>query len=286
MNHRQTRLFSSDRSFTIYTFRKCVKRYQGNYKVKSFTCLDQYLCMAFAQMTFRESLRDIEACLRAQKSKLYHMGIRSAVSRNTLANANKMRDWRIYAEFAQSLIQTARRLYIDEEFDFELENTAYALDSSTIDLCLSVFPWAHFRQNKGSNQTAYSLGSARQHSYIHSYHRRKISRRQCTGHPCTGSRQHLHYGSRLFGFRTTLCHASKYCLFRYPGQIQFKIPPNLFTPNRQKHRIKMRSDHTADRILHCQRLSRKTSANKILRSRKRQNLCIFNQQFSFTRQQR
>jgi transposase len=134
----------------LYTFRKCVNRYQGNYKVKSFSCLDQYLCMAFAQMTFRESLRDIEACLRAQKSKLYHMGIRSGVSRNTLANANKIRDWRIYAEFAQSLIHTARRLYIDEEFDFELENTAYALDSSTINLCLSVFPWAHFRKTKAA----------------------------------------------------------------------------------------------------------------------------------------
>jgi transposase len=106
--------------------------------------------MAFAQMTFRESLRDIEACLRAQKSKLYHMGIRSSVSRNTLANANQTRDWRIYAEFSQTLIQTARKLYINEEFDFELENTAYALDSSTIDLCLSVFPWAHFRRTKAA----------------------------------------------------------------------------------------------------------------------------------------
>ena len=124
----------------LYTFLKCVNRYQGHYKVKSFSCLDQYLCMAFAQMTFRESLRDIEVCLRAQKSRLYHMGIRGGTSRNTLANANKTRNWRIYADFAQSLIQTARRLYINEEFNFELENTAYALDSSTIDLCLSVFP--------------------------------------------------------------------------------------------------------------------------------------------------
>jgi transposase len=106
--------------------------------------------MAFAQMTFRESLRDIEVCLRAQKSKLYHMGIRGGISRNTLANANKTRNWRIYADFAQSLIQTARCLYINEEFNFELENTAYALDSSTIDLCLSVFPWAHFRRTKAA----------------------------------------------------------------------------------------------------------------------------------------
>ena len=134
----------------LYTFQRCVNRYRGNYKVKSFTCLDQYLCMAFAQMTFRESLRDIESCLRAQKSKRYHMGIRSSVSRNTLANANQTRDWRIYAEFAQTLIQTARKLYLNEQFDFELENTAYALDSSTIDLCLSVFPWAHFRRTKAA----------------------------------------------------------------------------------------------------------------------------------------
>ena len=134
----------------LHIFQKCVNRYQGNYKVKNFSCLDQYLCMAFAQMTFRESLRDIEACLRAQKSKLYHMGIRAGISRNTLANANKVRDWRIYADFAQALIQTARRLYINEKFNFELENTAYALDSSTIDLCLSVFPWAHFRKTKAA----------------------------------------------------------------------------------------------------------------------------------------
>jgi transposase len=106
--------------------------------------------MAFAQMTFRESLRDIEACLRAQQSKLYHMGIRGTVSRNTLANANKVRDWRIYADYAQTLIQIARRLYIDDAFDVELENTAYALDSTTIDLCLSVFPWAHFRKTKAA----------------------------------------------------------------------------------------------------------------------------------------
>jgi len=134
----------------IHTFRRCVQRYRGSYKVKDFTCLDQYLCMAFAQLTYRESLRDIEACLRAQQSKLYHMGIRSHVSRNTLANANKVRDWRIYADFAQSLINTARRLYAHEEFGVELDQTVYALDATTIDLCLSVFPWARFRHTKGA----------------------------------------------------------------------------------------------------------------------------------------
>lgn len=131
-------------------FRKCVERYHGNYKVKSFTCRDQYLCLAFAQLTYRESLRDIEVCLRAVQSKLYHMGIRGKVSRSTLAYANETRDWRIYADFAQVLIQTARQLYAHDSFGVELEQIAYVLDSSIIGLCLSLFPWAKFRKNKGA----------------------------------------------------------------------------------------------------------------------------------------
>jgi len=134
----------------LHVFHRCVDRYNGDFKVKEFTCLDHYLCMAFAQLTYRESLRDIEACLRAQKNKLYHMGIRSAVSRNTLANANKVRDWRIYADLAQSLIQVARKLYLDDDFALELDSTVYALDATTIDLCLSMFPWANFRKTKGA----------------------------------------------------------------------------------------------------------------------------------------
>jgi hypothetical protein len=133
-----------------YEFRKCVKRYNGNYKIKSFTCWDQFLCMAFAQLTYRESLRDIEACLRAAQNKLYHSGIRSRVSRNTLANANQVRDWRIYADFAQVLIGIARELYINEDFGVELQQTVYALDATIIDLCLSLFPWAKFRNRKGA----------------------------------------------------------------------------------------------------------------------------------------
>ena len=133
-----------------HTFRQCVRRYQGNRKIKKFSCLDQFLCMAFAQLTYRESLRDIEVCLRAQQAKLYHMGIRGGVARNTLANANKNRDWRIYADLAQSLIATARELYLGEELGVEFDNTVYALDASTIDLCLSVFPWAPFRQTKAA----------------------------------------------------------------------------------------------------------------------------------------
>ena len=134
----------------LTTFRRCVARYNGEHKVKHFTCLDQFLCMAFAQLTYRESLRDIEACLRSQSAKLYHMGFRSTVSRNTLANANAVRDWRIYADFAQSLIGIARPLYVDEPFGVDLSETVYALDATTIDLCLSVFPWAPFRSAKAA----------------------------------------------------------------------------------------------------------------------------------------
>lgn len=134
----------------IYEFRKCVERYRGNYKVKSFSCRDQFFCLAFAQLTYRESLRDIEACLRAAQPKLYHMGIRGKVSRNTLANANAVRDWRIYSDFAQALIGTARNLYANEDFGLQLAQTVYALDSTTIDLCLSLFPWAKFRKRKGA----------------------------------------------------------------------------------------------------------------------------------------
>jgi hypothetical protein len=134
----------------LSTFRRCVCRYGGEHKVQTFSCLDQYLCMAFAQLTFRESLRDIEACLRAQHTKLYHLGIRSTVARNTLANANAVRDWRIYADFAQSLIGIARRLYVNEPFGVDLKDTVYALDTTTIDLCLSVFPWAPFQSTKAA----------------------------------------------------------------------------------------------------------------------------------------
>jgi Domain of unknown function (DUF4372)/Transposase DDE domain len=134
----------------LHTFRRCVARYQGNYKVIRFTCLDQYLAMAFAQITYRESLRDIEACLQAQSRKVFHMGIRSKVSRSTLADANESRDWRIYSDLALSLIATARKLYSTEQFLGELNETVYALDATTIDLCLSMFPWANFRTTKGA----------------------------------------------------------------------------------------------------------------------------------------
>ncbi len=133
-----------------YEFQKCVSRYQGDYQQKSFSCWDQYLCMSFAQLTYRESLRDIEACLRSMSGKLYHMGFRGRVARSTLADANESRDWRIYADFAQVLIGIARPLYAQDPIGVDLDQSLYALDSTTIDLCLSLFPWAKFRKHKAA----------------------------------------------------------------------------------------------------------------------------------------
>jgi len=134
----------------LHTFRRCVQRHPSKYPTKTFSHLDQFLCMAFAQLTYRESLRDIETCLRAHQAKLYHLGIRGNIAKSTLADANEQRDWHIYEAFAMSLIQIARKLYASDSFAVELEQTAYALDTTTIDLCLSVFPWARFRSTKAA----------------------------------------------------------------------------------------------------------------------------------------
>jgi len=150
MDTRQT-IFSQVMDFVpTYEFNKCVKRYKGDYRVRNFTCWNQFLSLAFAQLTYRESLRDIESCLNSVPQKLYHMGFRGNITRSTLADANEKRDWRIYADFAQVLISKARALYQNDEFGLELDNTVYALDSTTIDLCLSLFPWAKFRTHKGA----------------------------------------------------------------------------------------------------------------------------------------
>lgn len=133
-----------------HVFRRLVSRYKGDFNVRSFSCLDQFACMAFAQLSYRESLRDIEACLRSQETKLYHLGIRGKVSRGALADANERRDWRIYCEFAQALIRIARPLYVTEPLSVDLANTVYALDSTMIDLCLSLFPWATFRKSEAA----------------------------------------------------------------------------------------------------------------------------------------
>lgn len=152
----------------LHEFRKCVKRYQGNYKARQFSFYDQFLAMAFAQLTYRESLRDIEVCLRSMKSKLYHIGVRGKISRSTLADANEKRDWRIFAEFAKVLIQQAQTLYANEPFAVDLKNAVYAFDATVIDLCLSLFPWAHFQQGKAAVQL-HTLLDLRSHipTFIH-----------------------------------------------------------------------------------------------------------------------
>ena len=150
MNHGRL-VFSQLIEFVpIKKFRRCVKRFNGDHRTRNFTCWDQFLCMAFAQLTYRESLRDIEACLRTKSKKLYHLGIRSKISRSTIADANDKRDWRIYQDFAMVLIREARSLYSNETFSVRLKRAAYALDSTTIDLCLSLFPWAKFRGTKAA----------------------------------------------------------------------------------------------------------------------------------------
>jgi hypothetical protein len=137
-------------SLPRYEFNRCVARYHGNRRIRSFSCFDQFLCMAFAQLTYREGLRDIEICLHAFHKKLYHAGFRGVIARSTLADANELRDWRIYEDFAHVLIARARKLYLADGFGAELEQPAYALDSTTIDLCLTLFPWAHFRSHKAA----------------------------------------------------------------------------------------------------------------------------------------
>lgn len=150
MNQGKT-IFSQIMDFLpLSEFRKCVKKHRGNYKVKKFSCLDQFLCMAFAQLTYRESLRDIETCLRSMRKKTYHMGFRGNVSRATLADANEKRNWKIYADFAHILIDSTRKLYASDSFAIDLNQAIYALDSTTIDLCLSLFPWAQFRKKKSA----------------------------------------------------------------------------------------------------------------------------------------
>ena len=204
-------------------FHRCVQRYEGNRHVQSFTCLDQFLCMAFAQLTFRESLRDIEACLRAHQDKLYHMGIRGGMSRNTLANANQRRDWRIYAEFAQAMIRIARPLYADEDLGLELDNTVYALDASTIDLCLSVFPWALFRSTKSAVKLHTLLDLRGQHSDVYSRLRREDARCERPRYPGTGARRVLHHGSGLRGLRAPISSPYRRCCLHYPREVQYSI---------------------------------------------------------------
>src|SRR5438874_6372022 len=182
------------------TFTRIVSRYGGDWRVRTLSCAEQYRAMAFAQLTYRESLRDIETCLSAQAAKLYAIGFGDPVRRSTLADANEARDWRIYAELAQRLIVQARRLYTNEDLGFDLANTVYALDSTTIDLCLAVFPWAHFRTTKAAVKM-HTLRFARQHPELHPCLGRQAARCPRARSAAPGSWRYLRDGSRLCRFR-------------------------------------------------------------------------------------
>ena len=182
------------------TFTRIVDRYGGDHRVRTLSCAEQYRSMAFAQLTYRESLRDIETCLSVHASKLYHMGFRQPVRRSTLADANERRDWRIHAALAQRLITQARTLYVDEELGLDLTNTVYALDSTTIALCLSVFPWAHvgaLPHHQGGGEDAHAARPAGQHSEFYPHLGWQAAQRSCPRYALAGSRSHLRRGSWL-----------------------------------------------------------------------------------------
>ena len=261
----------------LYEFHKCVQRYQGDYKARSFSCLDQFLSMAFAQLTYRESLRDIESCLRFMRPKLYHMGFRGSISKSTLADANNQRDWHIYADFAQVLIHRARKLYLHEPFGVELKQAAYALGCYHDRFMFVSVSLGAFSPEQSRGQITYATGFMRQHSDIYPNHRRKSSRYQYPGYPHSRSRILLHHGPRLSGFCSSLHAASREGILHRARQVQYPAAKTLFTPGRQNNRLALRSDNRFDDLPIRQRLSGKTSPDQILRCRAQSTADIFNQ---------
>src|SRR6202162_5765895 len=239
------------------TFGRIVARYDGDSRVRTLSCSEQYRAMAFAQLTYRESLRDIETCLSVQASKLYHMGFSEPVRRSTLADANEARDWRIYAELAQRLIVQARRLYANDDLGFDLANTVYALDSTTIDLCLAVFPWAHFRTTKAAVKM-HTLLDLRGNipSFIHVSDGKLHDvhaldpRLRGAGSAAPGSGRNLRHGPGLCRSRPAPCAAPGRSLLRHPRQIEHGCSSGLFRRRRPHDRYHLRSNHRAGRPLH------------------------------------
>ena len=225
------------------TFTRIVDRYGGDHRVRTLSCAEQYRSMAFAQLTYRESLRDIETCLSVHASKLYHMGFRQPVRRSTLADANERRDWRIHAALAQRLITQARTLYVDEELGLDLTNTVYALDSTTIALCLSVFPWAHFRTTKAAGEDAHAARPAGQHSEFYPHLGWQAARRSCPRYALAGSRSHLRRGSWLRRLCPPLCVAPSRGLLRHACQVEHRCSSRLFGADGSLDRHHLRPDH-------------------------------------------
>ena len=261
-----------------YEFRKCVERYNGNHKVISFSCWDQFLCMAFAQLTYRESLRDIQVCLRAAQSRLYHLGIRGKVSRNTLAHANQTRDWRIYADFAQILIQKARKLYAADSFGIELDQAVYRLGFYDHRPLPGSFPLGQVPETQGGNQAPYSSGSAWEYSFRRDHHHGKSPRCQHprpTAHRAWG---HLYHGSRLSGFCPPLQYPPGVGILCHSGKKKLQPNTPLLPTRRQIHRRPMRSDCRPQGSLCEKGLPGKTPTHPLLRFKEQQNVCIPDQQ--------
>src|SRR3990172_8054167 len=277
MNNGKTVFSQLSEFLPLHEFRKSVHRYRGDFKVLSFSCLDQFLCMAFAQLTFREGLRDIETCLRTVRPKLYHRGIRGGISRNTLAHANENRDWRIYADFAQVLIKIARELYANEDFGIELKNTVYAFDSTTIDLCLSVFPWAKFRKTKAAVKLHTLLDLRGSIPVVISITNGKISDVDALddltfepGAIYIFDKAYIDF-ARLYRIHQSLA----FFVTRAKSNFVFK---RLLTASGQVNRDTGRPDHYGHRFLHAAGLSRETQANPILRYRHKEAFHFSDQQ--------
>src|SRR5438876_683453 len=266
-----------------HEFRQCVQRYGGNYRVRSFSCWDQFLCMAFAQLTFRESLRDIVACLRSQDRRLYHMGIQGTVSRSTLADANESRDWRIYADFAAVLIEEARRLYRHEDLGLDLANTVYALDSTTIDLCLTLFPLGPLQVDPARPQAAHAARSARLHPQLSSRHGGAGARREYPGRAYARGGCVLRDGPRLSRFPAVVSLDVAWSLLRHPGAQEFPLHPAALASGRQNHRRAVRPNHRPGLVLHRARLSRPAAAHSLLGCRTRPTAGFSDQQFRAAR---
>ena len=264
-------------------FNRCVARYGGNKSVRSFSCWDQFLTMAFAQLTYRESLRDIEVCLAAQRHKLYHAGFSGPVKRSTLADANETRDWRIYRDFAQSLIEIARPLYAHSELGLELDATAYAFDATTIDLCLSLFPWAKFRRHKGAIKLHTLLE-------IHSAIPVFIAITPGAVHevnlldelePEPGSFIVMDRGfldfQRLYRLQTALA----FFVIRTKSNLRFS--PSLFPSARPRYWCAQRSNHCLDWSQNGDALSHRLAQSSLLLSRNRPTISAANQQLFYPR---
>lgn len=260
-------------------FQTCVTRYQGDYKVQTFKCAEHFRVMAFAQLTYRESLRDIETCLRVMGSRLYHMGIRSTVSRNNLSHANENRDWRIYADFTQILIDRAKALYANEQLGLDLESTVYALDSTTIDLCRNLFPWARFRKTKSAIKlhTLMNLrGSIPEFIHISDGKMHDVNILDLLV-PTPGAfyimdRAYLDF-ERLYN----LHHERAF--FYQPCQKQFQVQAPLFTRGGEVHGCSVRSDNCFNDSLSSKKISRTFTTDSILRYAKAEAPCLSYEQF-------